>query len=94
MEGNRLSETNLSRLEQIKTEGLTNLESLVKTGYVEEKTLNDVKWLIEQSEKYQKLSETWLDSKKDPSYETIQFLRVCKEVIEDFKIEKRRKPMA
>lgn len=46
--------------------------------------------VLEQAEKYRKIADTWLDNKDDPNYPTVFFLRVCKEVIEDFKIEKKK----
>ena len=50
----------------------------------------DMKWLIEQAEKYQKIEQSWKEGIKK-NEETIFFLRKCKEVIENFKIETRKK---
>lgn len=46
--------------------------------------------VLEQAEKYRKIADTWLDNKDDINYPTIFFLRVCKEVIENFEIEKKK----
>lgn len=47
-------------------------------------------WLLEQAEKYQKIEQSWKKGVEEHK-ETIFFLRTCKEVIEGFKIETRKR---
>lgn len=47
--------------------------------------------LIEKAEKYQKIEDAWNKKDKDKDYQVIHFIRECKEVIENFKIEKRKR---
>lgn len=56
-------------------------------------SLKDYLWLVKRAEKYEELEQSWnqgIEEKQD----TIIFLRKCKEVIEDFKIETRGRPMS
>jgi len=48
----------------------------------------DVEWLIEQTEKYQKIKQSW---ENEQNSNALFFLRTCKEVIEDMEIPKRKK---
>lgn len=51
----------------------------------------DYDTLIDNAEKFQRISDAWLENINNMDYETVQFLRVCKEVIEDIEIPKRNK---
>lgn len=53
-------------------------------------THDDLKWLIKQSEKYKKIEQSWKEGIEEHK-ETIFFLRTCKEAIEDFKTETRKR---
>lgn len=51
----------------------------------------ELDWLIQQVEKFQRISDTWKNNINDADYETVQFLRVCKEEIEGVEVPKRNK---
>lgn len=90
----------MGKLDRLKHQAKLDLDLNVKNNYVKTDDdymkqntfirFEDLYWLIEQTEKYQKIEQSWKEGIEE-NKDTVFFLRKCKEVIEDFKTETRKK---